>query len=140
MSEPELINNKVSELELSHDATSTVTHGEGAHDEHSQGITVHLKPDVLGNIGPIHISNSLVTSVVGSIILVVLVLLLSRNLKLVPGKVQLLFEHIVEGGFNYCKSVLENDEVARKVFPLVASFFIFIANESSFYPSPIMPA
>ena len=107
----------VGEIEEHHDE-------EGHGDEHE--LHVALKADTLGYIGDYPITNSLVTSVVGSVILVVLLLLLSLRLKTVPGRVQSLFEIIVDKGYEYTLSVLENEKVAKKTFPLIASFFVFI--------------
>lgn len=90
------------------------------------GIHVSLKSDQLGMIGEFPITNSLVTSVVGSIVLLTLVLLLSLRLKMVPGRIQGLFEYIVEGGYNYALSLIENEAITKKTFPLAAAFFIFI--------------
>ncbi len=96
-------------------------------DENSQGITVKLKPDTLGYIGDIPITNSLTSSLLGSIILIVLLLLVSARLKMIPGKVQSLFELVVEKGYAFTLETLDgNEKVARKVFPLIASLFVFI--------------
>ena len=98
----------------------------GSHDEHAEGIVVSLKPDILGQVGDFPITNSMVTSLVGSVLLVILVVLFSRHLKAVPSRIQLVFELIVEKGFDYCKEVLGDEGLARKTFPLVASLFLFI--------------
>lgn len=87
---------------------------------------VSLKPDVLGEFAGFPVTNSLVTSLTGSLILVVLLAILSLRLKTVPGKMQSIFELIVEKGYAYTQDVLENDALARKTFPLIASLFVFI--------------
>jgi len=92
-----------------------------------EGISVKLKPDTLGYIGDFPITNSLTSSILGSILLVVIMLLISLRLKTVPGKVQSLFELIVEKGYQFTLDTLDgNEKIARKTFPLIASFFVFI--------------
>ncbi len=102
------------------------------HSEHSDahaddhGFHVALKADTLGYIGSYPITNSMITSLTGSIILIVLLVIFFSRLKLVPGKAQSLCELIVEKGYEYTESVLENETLSRKTFPLIASLFVFI--------------
>ena len=87
---------------------------------------VSLKADTLGYLGDFPVTNTMVTSLVGTFVLIVGVVVLSLRLRIVPGVVQSLFELLVEKGYNYTLSVLENESVARKTFPLIASLFVFI--------------
>jgi len=95
--------------------------------ENESGISVKLKPDTLGYIGDFPITNSLTSSILGSVLLVVILLVISLRLKMIPGKIQSLFELIVEKGYQFTLDTLDgNEKIARKTFPLVASFFVFI--------------
>jgi len=97
-----------------------------ADDHHEEGIHVSLTPDVIGTVGPLQITNSLISSVLGSVILLVLMLLLVKKIKIIPGRAQSLLEMIVDKGYAFTEEILEDSAVARKTFPLVASLFIFI--------------
>lgn len=103
-------------------------HAEDSHEEeaHEEEFHVALKADTIGYIGDYPVTNSIMTSIVGSLILIALVLILSVRIKWIPGRMQSLFEIIVEQGYEYTLSVLENEKVAKKTFPLIASLFVFI--------------
>lgn len=90
------------------------------------GLHITTKADVIGNIGGLDITNTFFTSILGSIILIVLLLIFSKSLKLVPSKLQLVLESMFKGGYDYCLSVLEDEKVTKKVYPLVVTLFIFI--------------
>lgn len=110
-------------------ATTSVTHeeyGDDYADDHGE-FHVALKADTLWMVGNYPVTNSLLTSVFGSVILVLLVLALSLRLRMVPGKMQSLFELIIEKGYDFTLTTLDgNESIARKTFPLVASLFVFI--------------
>ncbi len=92
-----------------------------------KGIVVKLKADTLGYIGPVPITNSLISSILGSILLVLLFTLLSKKLRSVPGKVQSLVELMIEKGYEFALDTLDgNESVTRKAFPLILTFFVFI--------------
>ncbi len=90
------------------------------------GLHITTKADVIGNIGGFEITNTFFTSILGSVILIVILLLFSRSVKKIPSKFQLVMESIFKGGYDYCLSVLEDEKVTKKVFPLVVTLFIFI--------------
>ncbi len=72
------------------------------------------------------ITNSLITSWIAVIIIVVLSILLRYALREVPGKLQTIFEMIVEGGLDLCDQVTNNRKLSEKVFPIASSVFLFI--------------
>ena len=90
-------------------------------------ITVKLKADTLGYLGPIPITNSLLSSILGSLLLLVVMLVLAKRLKTIPGKIQAMFELMIEKGYQFALDTLDgNEEVTRKAFPLILTFFVFI--------------
>jgi len=91
-----------------------------------EGIHVSLKPDIIGNIGSFPITNTMVGSLLGSIVLVVFLIFLTRKMKLIPTKSQMVFESLVQGMYDYVRNTLENDKVTAWAFPLILSLFIFI--------------
>lgn len=89
-------------------------------------IAIHLAPEVLGHIFGVPITNTLVTVWATMLILFFVVFAISRNVNLVPGKLQVAAEVLVGGAHEYIAEVLESKELARRFFPLILSIFIFI--------------
>ena len=102
------------------------------------GETIHisLAPEVLTEIAGIPITNTLVTSFVVMILLIGLSFFIGRNMKLIPGKVQVLFEILFGGVIDYMEETLESRQLAVRVFPLIMTLFLFIftANLIEFTP------
>lgn len=63
---------------------------------------------------------------IASIVLIILSLLATKNLKKIPSGIQNFFETIIELLFNLADSVIRNREKTKKYFPLVATLFLFI--------------
>jgi F-type H+-transporting ATPase subunit a len=114
-----------SDSTIANSASTTVDTQQDVDEGHTD-LVVHLKAKELFSIGDFPITNSMMTSLVGSLILVALVIVFSMRVKTIPGKMQSIFEIIVEKGYGYTESVLGNASVARKTFPLIASLFVFI--------------
>lgn len=72
------------------------------------------------------ITNSLVTSWIAVLIIVIFAVLLKRTLKEVPGKLQNIFEIIVEGALNLADQVTNNRALTLKVFPVAMAIFFFV--------------
>lgn len=90
------------------------------------GISVHLAPYVVGHIGGLPITSTLLTSWLAMIVLIVFAYFFSRSLKEVPGKFQALIELIIGGIFDFVADTLENRELARKYFPVLMTIFLFL--------------
>lgn len=80
---------------------------------------------VLFSIGPVEVSGAVVTTWVIIALLALLSWLATRRLKDVPGPIQTLAEMAVSGLDNFFSGILGKN-LARKYFPLFATFFIFI--------------
>ena len=91
------------------------------------GIHVVLAAEQLGTLWGIPITNTLLMSWVVVALLSILAIVVGRNPRLVPGKVQLVLEEIVEGVHGFMKTTLENDAIARRYLPLLLTIFLFIA-------------
>lgn len=87
---------------------------------------ISLAAEKIAHIGPLPITNSMALSWIATIGLIILGLLATRNIKLVPSGIQNFFEMIIEFLFNTVNSVLENETISKKYFPLLATIFIFI--------------
>jgi F-type H+-transporting ATPase subunit a len=91
-----------------------------------QGIEVALSAEPITTLYGIPITNTLITSVVVVLLLVGVGILVGRRPKLVPGRIQLMFEMALTFVLDYAAEILENDKVARRFFPLFMTLFLFI--------------
>ncbi len=91
-----------------------------------EGISVHLEPYILGHIGAMPITATLLTSWVAMIVLVALAVLVGRNLKMVPSGTQNVFELVIGGAYGFVRDTLESDTLARTYFPVLMTIFLFI--------------
>ncbi|MFT5036652.1 MAG: F-type H+-transporting ATPase subunit a [Candidatus Azotimanducaceae bacterium] len=91
-----------------------------------EGITIHLAPDIVGTLFGIPITNTLLTVWLSMVVLLILAFFVGKNMKLIPGKLQSLFEALLGGVHDYMATVLESRKLATKFFPLVMTIFLFI--------------
>jgi len=91
-----------------------------------KGIAIHLAPHVLGHVGPVAITSTLVTSWLTISVLCVGAFLFRSHIALVPSRLQVVLEAIIGSGFEYTKETLESETLAQKYFPVLATQFFFI--------------
>ncbi len=72
------------------------------------------------------ITNALITSWIAVIVIIILSLVLRSKLKEIPGKIQNIFEIIVEGALSLCDQVTNDRALSIKIFPIAISVFLFI--------------
>lgn len=110
--------------------------GHAAEAAHGSSIHVALAAEKLGTFLGIPITNTLIATYVTLAFLIITGLILGRNTKLVPGRVQLLFEMAFEYVYDFIAKILGSREYARQYFPLLMTLFlfIFIANMLHFLP------
>jgi len=72
------------------------------------------------------IANSVVGAWITIIILVVFSYLVTRRMKIIPGRLQGIFESLLGWLYNFCKNVA-GEENGRRFFPVVATIFLFVA-------------
>lgn len=87
-------------------------------------IMEHLKPHTIFHIGPVGISSTVVNAWIVMAILFTLVIITTRNLKLVPSGLQHIPEMAIEFLYNLLESVIGHG--GKRFIPLVGSLFIFI--------------
>jgi len=80
---------------------------------------------VLFNIGPVPVSNTITTTLLLDIFLVVFAIVLRKKLALIPGKMQGIFEFMHDFVLDLTKGVL-SERYINAVFPWVLSFFFII--------------
>lgn len=86
---------------------------------------IELPPEAISHAGPLAVTNTLLASVLTTIVLVLLFVLGTRKMALVPKGLQNLMEIVVEILLNFIESVA-GKENGRKFFPLVATIFLFV--------------
>ncbi|MEE8386790.1 MAG: FoF1 ATP synthase subunit a [Dehalococcoidia bacterium] len=102
-----------------------------------RGPTPHIaiKAETLTSLGPINITNTMMTSWIVVIIMVVMIYAGTRRRDLVPRGVQNLFEAALEAFYNLVVSVA-GEKNGRRFFPVVATifFFVLVSNWLSLFP------
>ena len=91
--------------------------------------------NVLFSIGPLEVTKTVVSMWVIVAVLAIVSFLATRNLKTVPGKLQNLAEMALEKLLDFFGGIM-GAENARRYFPIMATYFIFIvvANYSGLLP------
>src|SRR3989344_1599543 len=90
----------------------------------TQHITLFAKP--VYHYKDFVITNALITSWLAVAILIIVAVVLRFSLRMIPGKVQNLFEIIVEGALGLCDQVTNDRALSIKIFPFAISVFFFI--------------
>lgn len=103
---------------------------------HGGGIHVVLKAEEVFNFFGFPITNSLLMTWITVALLLGFAFLVRKQLKMIPGKLQVAVEVLFSAVLNYMAETLESEKLARKFFPLVMSIFLFVlvANELAFLP------
>jgi len=84
-----------------------------------------LPAEVVFHIFGFPITNSVIAAWVTIIFLVVFSYIVTRRMKLIPGRLQAAFEFLLGWLYNLCTSVA-GEENGRKFFPLIATLFLFV--------------
>ncbi|MFA6961455.1 MAG: F0F1 ATP synthase subunit A [Opitutaceae bacterium] len=92
-------------------------------------------PTALFHVGPLPITNSMVTSWIVAAVLIVVIRLAVGKPKLVPSRGQAMVESLVEGVLDLITPIVGN-KVAKHAFPLLVALFTFILiqNWSGLFP------
>lgn len=88
--------------------------------------TIKLPADVIFNLGPLPITNSMLGTWVTMIILLVVARQATNNMQLVPTGLQNLMEVVIEALHDLVQSVTGDRGKTQAFFPLVATIFLFV--------------
>ncbi|HAS84867.1 MAG TPA: hypothetical protein DCS23_02190 [Candidatus Yonathbacteria bacterium] len=101
-----------------------------------KSIHISLSAEQIGTLWGIPITNTMLMSFVVFFLLVVLTFFVRRKLALIPGRLQTLVETLFVGILDYITETLGNEKLARQLFPLILTIFLFIftANIIEFTP------
>lgn len=86
---------------------------------------VQLPAEAIGHVGPVTITNTMLSGWIASLLVLWLFWAGSRNQQLVPGGIQNFAELVAEFVLGLCESVA-GVERGRKFFPIVATIFFFV--------------
>ena len=90
----------------------------------SEKVTLFAEP--IFHLGDFTVTNALLTSWVVVAIIIILSLILRSKLKAVPGKLQNLFEIVIDAALDLCDQVTGSRALSIKIFPIAISVFFFI--------------
>jgi F-type H+-transporting ATPase subunit a len=99
-------------------------------------VHVEIAAETLFHIGPIAVTNSMLTMFLVMAGILLVFWLVARSMKEIPGKGQSIVEVIVEFMLSLVEGTAGTKKAARQIFPLVGGLFIFIliANYSGLLP------
>jgi F-type H+-transporting ATPase subunit a len=93
-------------------------------------IQITFYPEYIFQIGPILISNTLFSSWLTAVFLIILAILIKRNIKKRPAAKSL--QNVLEVIFNwflkFINAIVRSEKLAEEIFPLIITFFIFIVS------------
>lgn len=101
-----------------------------------EGIHIALASEPVFHLWGLPITNSLLLTWVVLAILIGVAIAVGRTARLVPGRLQGVFESVFEIMLDYMSETLESRPLAKRYFPLIATIFLFIftANMLTFVP------
>ncbi|OGO23908.1 MAG: ATP synthase F0 subunit A [Chloroflexi bacterium RBG_16_50_9] len=86
---------------------------------------MHLPAPVLFYIFNLPITNTILAGWITFVFLVLISWVVTRRMKLVPGRLQAAFEFLLGWMYDFCKSVA-GEENGRKFFPVICTIFLFV--------------
>ncbi|MEX2052251.1 MAG: FoF1 ATP synthase subunit a [Candidatus Paceibacterota bacterium] len=92
--------------------------------ELSHEITLFAEPVI--HIGNLNVTNALLTSWVVVLFIIIVSVVLRTRMSTIPGKLQNLFEIILENALALCDQVTNNRALSMRIFPIAISAFFFI--------------
>jgi F-type H+-transporting ATPase subunit a len=85
-----------------------------------------LAAEVLFHLGPLPVTNSLVNTVVATLLISLFAFFFSRTIRVSPSKLQLVVEEVLEQLLGYFDKVTNERALSRKFLPFVGTLFFFI--------------
>lgn len=90
------------------------------------GLHIALAAERLGSVFGIPLTNTLIAAWSVMAVLIITALVVGKNPKLIPGKVQNVFEGLFEFVLDFMEQTLGTRALAVRFFPLIATIFLFI--------------
>lgn len=90
-------------------------------------VAISLASEVIAKLGPLEVRNTMLMAWLVVLVLVACSLALNlRGWKLVPGRLQMGVELVITGLYDLFASVLHDERLSRRFFPMIATMLIFI--------------
>lgn len=87
---------------------------------------ISIAAETLFHIGPLPVTNSLLVTWITIVIFLIIGILVRLKIKIVPTGLQNIMELVLEFFYKMVTDAFENEEKARKYFPLVMTLFLFV--------------
>lgn len=90
-------------------------------------MTISLAAEKIFHLGPIPLSNTLITSWLILLTIGIILIIISKAIgKLIPSRSQNIVEFVIESLLKLFDSITQDRRLTKKFFPLVATIFIFV--------------
>lgn len=83
-------------------------------------------PDVITQVGPLPITNTLIHTIAVDGVLILAALYTSRHISKIPKSFQSIVEPLIEAMYSLTESISSGKKAAVRIFPYVMTFFLFI--------------
>lgn len=93
-------------------------------------IEISIKGEKLFNIFGFAVTNTFFLSLILSLSIFLILFIVLRQKKIIPGKIQNFFELILETFYNFINSVTNSPEKTKEIFPITATLFILILSSN----------
>jgi F-type H+-transporting ATPase subunit a len=87
--------------------------------------TVELPAEAVFHLGPLPVTNTIITSWLTILVLLIITFTVTRKPRLIPSRIQSILEFALEWVYNLCKDVA-GDKNGRRFFPIVTTIFLFV--------------
>ncbi len=99
---------------------------------------ISIKAEEIFSISNFHVTNALFLSVLVAVFFIIVALILRRRIHEIPGKLQGVFELLLEEILGFMTTILGNRDKAEKYLPLVATIFLFVMISNWFGLFPVV--
>jgi len=89
-------------------------------------VHISISAEPIFHIGSFPFTNSMLAAWLVFGILSILAYFATKRMEQVPKGIQNIFEYIIEALFNLTNGIMKDRKLTKKIFPLIATFFIFI--------------
>ena len=83
-------------------------------------------PDIITQIGPLPITNTLIHTILIDCVLIFAAIYTSKNISKLPRSFQSLTEPLIEAMYNLTESIASSKKAAGRIFPYIMTLFLFI--------------
>jgi len=87
---------------------------------------ISITPETLFHLGPLTVTNTLLTAWLVVIVVALGAIVFSLTLKRMPSRFQTAVESVIDGLLGFFETIAGSREVAKRFFPIVATIFTFV--------------